>query len=115
VRPSLRVVGEWELADGWSVGVMPGIAVERTDGGRRYTYGLVSAVVGKSFTDRLHGFVELAAQQLTSRRNGGNVVSVNTGASYLLNDSMQVDASVELGTNNRTPDAVWSVGFSIRF
>lgn len=115
VRPSLRVVGEWELADDWSVGVMPGIAVERNDGGRRYTYGLVSVVVGKSFTDRLHGFVELAGQQFASRRNGGNVVSFNTGASYLLNDSMQVDASVELGTNSRTPDAVWSVGFSIRF
>ena len=33
VRPSLRVVAEWELPSAWSIGVMPGVFVEKNEGG----------------------------------------------------------------------------------
>ncbi|MCY4744518.1 transporter [Pelomonas sp. UHG3] len=115
LRPSLRMVAEWELAGGWSVGVMPGLYRDRNDDGRRYTGAILAAVVGKSLTEQTRVFVELAGQQLTSARNGGRVISLDAGVAYLLSRDLQLDLAVARGLTAQTPDFSWTVGLSTRF
>lgn len=115
VRPSLRVVAEWELPHDVSLGVMPGVVFEKNDDGRRYTAGIAALTLGKGWTDRLRTFVELAGQELTSERNGGSQVTYDAGATYLITEDVQVDMSLSWGANRHTPDFQWGAGLSVRF
>lgn len=113
-RPSLRLTAEWALPGDHSLGVMPGLFLDRDDQGRRYTGGILAAVLGKSFNDRLRGFVEVAGQQLTTSRHGGSVVTFDVGAAYLLSPNLQIDTAVSRGLTRHTPDLGWTVGLSLR-
>jgi hypothetical protein len=118
VRPSLRVVGEWELPGDMELGVMPGVAVESKsrdeDGGGRYTHGLFGVVLEKSFSERLRGFAELAMPQIASVRHGGIQASAGIGAAWLISNDCQLDTLFSRGLNHRTPYASWTVGLSFR-
>lgn len=115
VRPSLRMAAEWEFAGGWSLGVMPGIYRDRDDSGRHFVGGILAAVVGKSFTDQLRGFVEVSGQQLASAQHGGRVVTLDTGAAWLLTRDLQLDTAVSRGVSAAAPRWSWTVGLSTRF
>jgi hypothetical protein len=115
LRPSLRVVGEWELADELSVGAMGGFAVDRNPDSGRFATGILAVTVGRSWTDRFRTFVELAGRQLASSRHGGSVVSVDAGTAYLLSPTVQVDAVVSRGITHTSPDWEFGAGLSIRF
>lgn len=115
LRPSLRVVGEWELDGAMSVGAMGGVAVDRDPDSGRFAAGILAVTVGKSWTDRFRTFVELAGRQLAPSRHGGSVVSVDAGAAYLLSPTVQVDAVVSRGITHTSPDWEFGAGLSIRF
>ncbi|MFG6466550.1 transporter [Roseateles sp. BYS87W] len=115
VRPSLRMVAEWEFAGGWTLGVMPGLYRDRDENGHHYTGAILAAVVGKSFTDTLRGFVELSGQQLAAARHGGRVVTLDAGVAWLLTRDLQLDTAVSRGVNAAAPDWSWTVGLSTRF
>ena len=115
VRPSLRMVAEWEFAGGWSLGVMPGIYRDRDESGHHYTGAIMAAVVGKSLTENLRVFVELAGQQLTSSRHGGKVVTLDAGVAYQLSRDLQLDVALSRGISKTAPDLAWTVGVSSRF
>lgn len=115
LRPSLRFVAEWDLPQDFSIGVMPGIVADKNDEGHRFASGMFAVTVGKALSPAWHGFVEIAGQQLASRRNGGNVVSFDFGASYLVNDSLQLDIAASRGLTRDTPDFQWGAGLSFRF
>lgn len=115
LRPSLRGVAEWELPHGVSVGVMPGIAFDKNDDGKRFAAGIFAVTVGKEWAPTWRTFVELSGQQLASKKNGGNVVTVDAGVTHLITDSLQVDFSVSRGLAADSPDFQWGVGLSIRF
>ena len=114
VRPSLRLVGEWELPGEMSMGVMPGISSETTADGRRYSNGIFGLVIGKAWNPRFRSFVEVSAPQIARSRDGGSMVSFDAGIAYLLTDSCQVDTAVSHGLNRRTPDLSWTVGLSFK-
>jgi hypothetical protein len=114
VRPSLRVVGEWDLPGELQLGVMPGLATENKDESGRYTYGIFGAVVEKAFSERLHGFTGLALPQIARSRHGGTQASLDIGAAYFLSNDVQVDTMFSRGLNHRTPYASFTVGLSIR-
>jgi hypothetical protein len=114
VRPSLRLAAEWELAGGYSFGVMPGLAQESDDDGRRYGYAILAATIGKEFNERLHGFVELAAPQIARASHGGTQATFDTGLTWLVNKDFQVDVSLMHGLNRRTPDLSLAFGLSVR-
>ena len=114
VRPSARLVAEWELPADFSLGLMPGLSYESNEQGKRYLNGIFGVVVGKGLTDRLRGFVEIAAPQLARRRDGGTVATFNTGLAYLITPLCQIDTAVSRGLNARTPDLSWTVGLSFK-
>ena len=113
VRPSLRVVGEWDLPGELQLGLMPGLAVASDDGGR-YTHGIFGAVLEKAFSERLHGFAEVALPQIARSRHGGTQASFDIGAAYFLTNDLQIDTMFSRGLNHRTPYASFTVGLSIR-
>jgi hypothetical protein len=115
VRPSLRAVAEWDLPHDFSIGVMPGVVADRRADGKRFTAGILAVTLGKAWTPSWRTFVELAGQQLASRKNGGSIVTFDTGVTYLVNDAMQLDFSLSRGLNATTPDWQWGAGVSFRF
>jgi hypothetical protein len=115
LRPSLRGVAEWDLPYEASVGVMGGVLLDRNAAGERFGAGILAVTLGKSWTPQWRTFVELAGQSLASRRNGGSFVTFDTGLTYLVNESVQLDLAASRGLNNTTPDHQWGVGVSVRF
>jgi len=115
VRPSLRVVGEWELGNGWSIGAMPGIASLSDDQGQRYTAGSLAVTLGKEFNADWRGYVEWSAEQWASRRHGGNVYSADAGVAWLWSPDVQLDASVTRGISRAATDWRWGLGLSVRY
>ena len=114
VRPSLRVVAEWELPADYSLGIMPGVSVEKNALGQRFTSASFGVVLGKAFTERFRGFVELKVPQIARGRNGGSQVAIDTGVAYLLSNLMQIDTALTRGMNRNTADLAWTVGFSFK-
>jgi hypothetical protein len=114
VRPGLRVVSEWELPGEFELGVMPGLAVENRDESGRYNYGIFGIVLEKGFSERLHGFVEVALPQIARSRHGGTQARFDVGASWFVSDDLQLDTMFSRGLNHRTPYASFTVGLSIR-
>jgi hypothetical protein len=115
VRPSLRVVAEWELPGGWSAGVMPGFIIDRNADGKRFVGGIFAATASRNLTESVRGFVEIAAPQIASRKNGGSVVLFDFGLAWLLTPSLQLDTAVAIGLNRDAPDAGFTVGVSAKF
>jgi hypothetical protein len=114
VRPSLRVVGEWDLPSDMSLGVMPGIASETTADGRRFASAIMGVVVGKKWTPSFRSFLELAAPRIARASYGGTWLTADAGVAWLLNDHCQLDAAVARGLNRRTPDLRLTVGLSVK-
>jgi hypothetical protein len=109
------MVSEWQLSEDRCVGVMVGGAMERDDAGKRYPVGILAATFSKSWTPKARTFVELAGREIASSSNGGSVVTLDFGAAYLITKLVQVDAAVALGLNKNTPDAMFTVGLSVKF
>jgi hypothetical protein len=101
------------LPNDYSLGIMPGVGVERNDDGAHYGYGVMAASLGKDFSGRLHGFLEVALPQIARADNGGTQASLDTGLAWLVNKDCQVDGIVMRGLNHRTPQL--SLGFGLSF
>jgi hypothetical protein len=114
-RPTLRLVSEWELPHGFSIGVMPGITLDRTDAGQEFANGQFSVSLDNGFAPHWDGFVEVAAQQIAPRRDGGSVVTFDTGIAHRLTADFQLDASVFFGLTHEAPAVSWGIGASYRF
>ena len=115
VRPSLRMVSEWELGGGWSVGAMPGIQLDRDAQGRRYAWGMFSVLVERQLTPAIGVIAELAAKRLAANRHGGNAYSFDPSATWRLGRDAQLDIGVDLGLNRNTPRSIFALGVSMRF
>lgn len=115
LRPSLRVVAEWELPQDVSVGVMPGLLYDKDDDGRRFTSGLLAVTVSKALAPAWHAFAELAGEDLGARPRRQPVQFFDMGVTWLVTESLQLDASVTRGLGSAAPDLAWGVGLSMRF
>lgn len=113
LRPVAYVPVEWDLPKDFSLGVMPGLGIDRNEGGAHYGYGVLSASLGKDFSNRLHGFLEVAMPQIARAGNGGTQASLDTGFAWLVNKDCEVDALLMRGLNRNTPDL--SLGFGLSF
>jgi len=114
LRPSLRAAIEWDLPDEFSLGVMPGVYVDRVDG-KRFAGGILAATLGKEWSPRWHSFLELAGQQLASKRHGGSVVTLDAGLAFAATPTLQLDIEASHGLTDAAPDLEAGVGVSIKF
>jgi len=115
LRPSLRLVAEWEFADGWGLGLMPGVISNTDDAGDRFTGWSFGAVLGKEVTEGVRLFGEFAGEQFAAQRHGGNVMTFDLGAGWVFAPDMQLDFAMSRGLSDATPDWAATVGFSVRF
>ena len=115
LRPSLRAAIEWDLPQDFSLGVMPGLYVDRSPAGKRYTGAILAATLGKEWSPRWHSFLEIAGQQLASKRNGGSVVTLDTGLAFVATPTLQFDVEVSRGLSDAAPDLESGVGMAIKF
>ena len=114
LRPSLRVVAEWELPHDMSLGIMPGFVFDKNEE-HRFVSGIFAVTAGMPIADNLRMFGEVSGQTIAHAEDGGCIVTVDVGATYLINNDVQIDTAVSRGVNDNTPE--WSVGagLSIRF
>lgn len=115
VRPSLRMVAEWDLGGDFSLGVMPGVIYDNDEDGERFTAGILGAVLGYAINDCTRVFGELAAQQIAQDSHGGDIVTFDIGAAHLLSDDAQLDVAAAFGLTDETPEWSVTVGYSVRF
>ena len=115
LRPSLRMVSEWEYDGGWSLGVMPGIYSDKNAQGERFVGGLLALALSKQLTPKLSAVAEFAAKQVASRKNGGNVFTFDPAIAYLLSDTAQIDFGIDFGLNRNAPDTTAAIGLSLKF
>lgn len=115
MRPSLRLVAEWDLPHELSLGVMPGLTFDKNATGGRFVAGILGATLGRSWTPAWRTFVEIAGQQLAADNNGGSTVTLDAGVTHLVSESLQLDFAVARGLTSSAPALRWSVGMSVRF
>jgi hypothetical protein len=115
LRPSLRAAIEWDLPEDFSLGVMPGAYVGRNDAGKRYTGAILAATLGKEWSPRWHSFLEIAGQQLASKRNGGSVVTLDAGLAFVATPTLQFDIEASRGLSDAAPDLESGIGVSVKF
>lgn len=113
-RPSLFVPAEWDLGGDWSLAMMPGVGRDSDDAGAHYTYGVLAAALGKAFSERLHGFAELAAPRIARATHGGTQTVLDAGVTWLVNRDCMLDVMVVHGLNRNTPDLSLAFGISVR-
>jgi hypothetical protein len=113
-RPVLNLPLEWDLPQGWSLAVMPGAGRDSDDNRARYGYGVLAASLGRAFTERLHGFAEVAAPRIAGAAHGGTQLVADAGLTWLVNKDCQLDAMVMHGLNDRTPNLTLAFGISVR-
>ncbi|EGF32095.1 hypothetical protein IMCC9480_2968 [Oxalobacteraceae bacterium IMCC9480] len=114
-RPSLRLVAEWDMPAGMSLGVMPGLALDKNPEGKRNWNGIFAAVLGKSLTEQTRAFVEIALPQIARARHGGTVATFDIGMAHLLSPRWQVDIAFYKGLNRNTADLTGTIGLSSKF
>ena len=115
LRPSLRAAIEWDLPEEFSVGVMPGVYLDRNDAGKRFAGGIFAVTFGKAWNEQWHSFAEIAGQQLATQANGGSVVTLDTGLAWAPTRNLQFDIEISHGVTRAAPDFESGVGVSVRF
>jgi hypothetical protein len=94
VRPSLRATAQWELPGRMSLGVMPGVYRDRGSDGRHYAAGVLAVALGRSWTPRLQGFVELAGQCVSRTQPDASMLNLDAGLAFAASRTLHVDVVV---------------------
>lgn len=115
MRPSVRVVMEWEFSEIYSLGIMPGVIYDKYATDERFAAGIFGIVAGRSWMDKFRTFIEIAASQIAQQKYGGSVVTYDVGGAYLISDTVQADMAMSWGATDATPDFSWTLGLSAKF
>lgn len=113
IEPLFGLLMSYDLGDGWSVIGNANLAFPTT-GGDHFTQGQASVALWFPIIDKLSGFVEAYALFPNSKDNDA-AYSIDCGATYLLNDRVQLDASIGVGLNKEANDFYASIGISFLF
>ncbi len=113
--PSLDLLGEWALAERWSLTSNLGFAAptQGVDDPRRVFALAPSVSLGFAITARWNAFVEYYGALNTGGVSDQH--SVDGGFSWLADDNLQLDLSAGGGLDAAAPDWFVSAGFAWRF
>jgi len=113
IEPLVGLLWSYDLGSGHSVLGNANIAWPTT-GGERFTQGQVSVAFWFPIVDKVNGFVETYVLFPNSLDNDAAWYA-DFGATWLIQDRVQLDASIGVGLNREANDSYASVGVSVLF
>ena len=102
-RPKMSLSGEWTLPNDFSLGVMPGMAVDYSVDGRRQAFGTFAVTLGKSWSPQWRTFVDMARDRVAAVQLAGVSTSVDAGISFIAAPGTQIDFAVTRGLSDTAP------------
>jgi len=115
LRPSMHLSGEWALPNDFSLGVMPGMAMDTSPQGRRQATGTLAVTLGKAWSPQWRTFVDMARDRLDTMQIAGTSTSVDAGLSFSASASTQIDFALTRGISDSSTPFQAGVGVSSRF
>ena len=115
LRPTMSLSGEWALPNDFSLGVMPGMAVDYSMAGRRQSTGTLAVTLGKTWTPQWRTFVDMARDRMGTLQVAGASTSVDAGISFVAAPGTQIDFAVTRGLSDTAPPFQAGVGVSSSF
>jgi hypothetical protein len=115
LRPTMNLSGEWALPNDFSLGVMPGMAVDYSMAGRRQATGTLAVTLGKSWTPQWRTFVDMARDRMGTLQIAGASTSVDAGITFVAAPGTQIDFAVTRGLSDTAPPFQAGVGVSSSF
>jgi len=115
LRPTMNLSGEWALPNDFSLGVMPGMAVDYNTLGRRQSNGTFAVTLGKTWSPQWRTFVDMARDRFASVQVAGVSTSVDAGVTFVATPSTQIDFAVTRGLSDTAPPFQAGVGVSSSF
>jgi hypothetical protein len=110
-QPYLQMPWSWELHDGWGLsGMLTEFFRPAELTNKQMTETTLS--LEKQITERSDLFVEYVGDYPV---NAGPILMINSGGSYRLTQTQQVDFHVAFGLNHNAPSYIVGVGYSFRF
>jgi hypothetical protein len=115
LRPTLHLSGEWALPNDFSLGVMPGMAVDLGPQGRRQASGTLSVTLGKTWTPQWRTFVDMARDRLATAQFAGSSTTLDAGLTFVASSTTKIDFAVTHGLTDSAPPLQAGVGVSSSF
>ena len=115
LRPTMNLSGEWALPNDFSLGVMPGMAVDYNTLGRRQSNGTFAVTLGKSWSPQWRTFVDMARDRVASLQIAGVTTSVDAGITFVATPTTQIDFAVTRGLSDTAPAFQAGLGLSSSF
>ena len=109
-QPYLQFPWSWGLRDGWS---LAGMVTEffRPADPISQLVTQTTFVIERKVSEKASLFTEYVGYYPD---NSGSRQLINSGGTYRITPTQQIDFHVALGLNHRTPDFIFGVGYSIR-
>lgn len=115
LRPTMSLSGEWALPNDFSLGVMPGMAVDYSMQGRRQATGTFAVTLGKTWSPQWRTFVDMARDRVASVQIAGVSTSVDAGITFVATPTTQIDFAVTRGLSDTAPPFQAGLGVSSSF
>ena len=115
LRPTMSLSGEWALPNDFSLGVMPGMAVDYSVQGRRQSTGTFAVTLGKTWSPQWRTFVDMARDRTASVQVAGVSTSVDAGITFVATPTTQIDFAVTRGLSDTAPAFQAGLGVSSSF
>jgi hypothetical protein len=115
LRPTMNLSGEWALPNDFSLGVMPGMAVDYSALGRRQSTGTLAVTLGKTWSPQWRTFVDMARDRVAAVQLAGVSTSVDAGITFVAAPGTQIDFAVTRGLSDTAPPFQAGVGLSSSF
>jgi hypothetical protein len=114
-RPTMSLSGEWALPNDFSLGLMPGMAVDYSTQGRRQATGTFAVTLGKAWSPQWRTFVDMARDRVATMQIAGVSTSMDAGLTFVATPSTQIDFAVTRGISDTAPPFQAGVGVSSSF
>ena len=115
LRPTVNLSGEWALPNDFSLGVMPGMAVDYSMQGRRQATGTLAVTLGKTWSPQWRTFVDMARDRMGTLQMAGASTSLDAGVSFAAAPGTRIDFAVTHGLGDTAAPFEAGLGVSSRF
>jgi len=115
LRPTMNLSGEWALPNDFTLGLMPGLAVDYSALGRRQSNGTFAVTLGKSWSPQWRTFVDMARDRLATVQVAGVATTVDAGISFVATPGTQIDFAVTHGLSDAAAPFQAGLGLSSTF